>query len=311
MATKEPHSRLTIGFGDYDRTRALRDGRVGIEGYRIEVPDLSLKQTMQLVNGSGEIDVCEYSMLRFMVELDKGGFPYIGLPIFPARSFRHSAIYVRSDRIQKPRDLSGRIVGLNEYSNTASLVVRTMLKEEFGVSAESVSWRVGDIDQVVRTEIRLPQLPPSIDIQALPGRSLSQLLAEGAIDALIAFQPPSCFGQVKNVARLFPDWRTAEMDYFEMTGIFPIMHTVLMRRELAQADPSLPERIASAFARSAQLALVDQGMSSSWPPIAAHFWPQGTEQNCVAIEALLRSAVDQHLTSRLLDVQELFPLSNK
>jgi 4,5-dihydroxyphthalate decarboxylase len=261
-------------------------------------------------------------MNSFMAAKADGGTPYMGLPVFTARSFRHSAIYIRTDRgIRGPADLAGRTVGLAEYANTAALVVRGLLKDEYGVTPESIHWRVGDVEAPERKTIPLPSLPNSIDIQAVPGKSLAAMLTAGEIDALVVYQPPSCFGKVREVARLFADPRAVEQDYFKRTGDFPIMHTVMVRKALLDGEPTLARRIFAAFSKAKAMAAADlQGAATAkimlpWFANEAQstrelmgddFWPYGLEPNRAGIDRLTRYAHEQHLTSRRLSVDELF-----
>jgi 4,5-dihydroxyphthalate decarboxylase len=318
---------LTLACGDYDRTRAVLDGRIGVEGYTVSVLKEPIKDSFARALRDGDIDITEMSMNSFLAAKANGGSPYIGLPVFTARSFRHSAIYIRTDRgIRGPADLAGRTVGLAEYANTAALVVRGMLKDEFGVTPESIRWRVGDVEAPERKTIPLPSLPNSIDIQAVPGKSLAAMLTAGEIDALIVYQPPSCFGKVRGVARLFADPRAVEQDYFRRTGHFPIMHGVLVRKALVDGEPGLARKIFTAFGKAKALAEAElQGAATAkimlpWFANEAQatrelmgddFWPYGLERNRSGIETLARYAHEQHVTSRRLSVDELFVDSAK
>ena len=245
--------------------------------------------------------------------------------MFPSRAFRHSAIYVRSDSdIREPADLRGRIVGVRNYLNTAALVVRGLLADEYGVAANEISWRIGDVDQVERETIALPKLTMPFDIQAAPrGATLADMLSSGEIDALIHYNPPRGFGTPQpHIRRMFADPVTAEQAYFRATGIFPIMHLVGVRRALLRDDPQLALAIYDAFSKAKELAMTDL-LSESSPKISLpwlnaavagtielagpDFWPYGVTRNKAALESLTRYAFEQGLTDRQTRLDELFP----
>lgn len=319
--------RLTLACADYDRTRPVIDGRVGIDGCDTIVHCLDFEDMFVRALTSAEFDVTELSFSRFTLNVARGTTPYIALPVFLSRTFRHSAIYIRADRgIREPADLKGKRIGVRDYSNTASVVARGMLDDVYGLSARDVHWIVGDIDHVERKEIRLPELAPGFSVAAGPsGRLLAKMLVDGELDGLIDFQPPECFVQGDpNVDRLFPDYEQSERAYFERTAIFPIMHVLVIRRALAESSGWVAENVLRAFTKAKDMAL-----GALWSPGAPRislpwiseeyrrtvalmgedFWPYGVSGNRAAIESIARYIHVQGLSPRRLAIEELFAAS--
>jgi 4,5-dihydroxyphthalate decarboxylase len=321
--------KLTVICGDFDRTRRLMDGRVGIEGVDAEIVAGASEAMFSRAFADAPYDVSELSFSNFMYHTRKGSCAYVGLPIFPSRAFRHSTIYVRTDRVQSPADLQGKRVGVREYSNTASLVARGVLQDDHGVLATDISWIVGDIDQPERAEIIVPPLPARFDVQPVAGRRLlSDMLASGDLDAIVAYDPPRCFlEKAPGVARLFPDHVAAERGYFAKTGIFPIMHLMGLRRTIADREPWVADSLYRAFNEAKSLALADLALTSILPVslpwcreefvatrdlMGADFWPYGIAPNRAAIESLTRYSHAQGITDPRLTVEELFhPMTHR
>jgi 4,5-dihydroxyphthalate decarboxylase len=292
---------LTVACGDHDRTRRLLDGSIGIEGHQLKLSTFPPEEMFRRALEGVEFDISELSVSLFMQRVGRNDCPYVGIPAFPSRAFRHSAIYVRADGdIQSPEDLRGRIVGVRSYLNTAALVVRGLLADEYGVRADEISWRVGDIEQVERQTIPISQLLRPFDIQAAPhGATLTGMLAANEIDAIVHYSPPSEFNRIpSSIRRLFADPAAAERDYFRSTGIFPIMHLVGVRRTALQANPSLARLAYDAFVQAKDAA----GIASSGPVS----WPYGIENNRSALTSLTRYAFEQGVTDRQLSFEELF-----
>jgi 4,5-dihydroxyphthalate decarboxylase len=313
--------RITAAVGDFDRTRPLLDGRVEVPGFDVGWTSGALESLFSRAFGTAEFDVTELSFCNYLIATAGGGSPYAGLPIFPTRVFRHHAIFIRTDRgIRTPRDLEGRAVGLREYTNTAALVARGVLAEQYGVDLAKVRWRVGDVDVRERDTIKLPALPPPYDIAVETRGLLSDLLARGDLDALIAYQPPRCHGQ-PGVGRLFPRWREEEQRYFADTGVFPIMHLMVAKRTTLERYPALGSALFDAFCQAKALVFrelaIEQAPKVSLPWTAAHlaetqrvlganFYAYGLEACRKTLEAQIRFARTQHLVARDVAVEELF-----
>jgi len=316
-------SRISIAVGAYDRTAALLDGSVQVEGFNTFFIAGDLEEIFAQAFSSAQFEVTELSFSNFLISSARGTCPYIALPIFPSRSFRHSAIYLRSDAgIKTPTDLQGKRIGTREYSNTLSLVVRGILADEYGFSPEKNEWLIGDIDHVERQTIDSKNWPSnSVSIKAVLGRPLSSLLLAGELDALISYTPPEHFDKGTAMVRLFPDWRTVEQDYFQRTRRFPVMHIMAIRRDVLAAHPTLSKALLHAFDNAKQLAQaqldVHQALPVMLPWMTAEvqatkslmgqdFWQYGLEANRDILEAQIRWSFEQGLIPRRPAIEEIF-----
>ena len=247
-------------------------GLVGIDNVAAEYVTAPLEEIFARAFDDHAYDITELSFSNYLFLTSIGNCPYIGLPVFPSRSFRHSAIFIRTDRnIRGPRDLVGRTVGVREFSMTAALVARGVLEDDFGVRAADVRWRYGPADAgdshpIVRMKPHDIELEPLAD-----GSNLSDALRDGDIDALVAYKPPLAFlDSAPNVGRLFVDYDVIEADYARRTGIFPIMHLLGIQREIAERDPELCLRVCDAFEASRRYAV--ERTSESQAPFTSLPW---------------------------------------
>lgn len=314
---------VSVAMGDYDRNRALYDGRVQIDGcdpvYMLLNPEEMFFRAMR----SQDFDITELSFSSYLVKHAKGDCPYIAVPVFLSRAFRHTSIYVRKDRISKPEDLKGCRIGVPEYQLTAVVWARSILQDDHGVHAEDVTWIRGGIDTPGRPEKIKLDLPPEVKIEAAPeGMTISDMLDKGLIDAFIAPRPPSgaAFSN-PNVAWLFDDPTSVAKDYYRRTGIFPIMHVVGIRKELAQQHRWLPAAVFKAFSESKGKALelladtsatkvtlpfVEEQLKAARETLGQDFWSYGVERNRKTIEAFLHHHHLQGLSCRRVPLAELF-----
>lgn len=304
---------LTIACSDNARTRCLFDGSIGVDGYQIAPSSLPPEDMFRRAFENAEFDVSELSFSIFLLHVDRGTCPYVGIPVFPSRAFRHAAIYVRSSSgITGLEDLRGCAIGVRNYLNTAALVVRGLLRDSAGIESGEINWWVGDVDQVERDNIPVPSLLRRTSIRPAPrGHTLSDMLIDGTIDALVHYHPPRGFGTPASpFRRLYADSAAAERDYYRSTGIFPIMHLVGLRRTLYDRDPLLALRIYDAFSRAKKAPASSSSISNGAgaPPDfeAPEFWPYGVEKNRAAIASLSRYAFEQGLTARPLAQDDLF-----
>lgn len=311
---------LTLACTRSDRTQPILDGRIGLEGFEISPTAGEPEELFRIAMREARYDITELSMASHILSVARGDSRYIGVPVFPSRAFRHSAIYIRTDRgITGPKDLAGRVVGVPEYQQTAALWVRGMLRTYYGVPVSSISWRSGG----ERTPL---SLPPEIDMQVIPeGQSLEAMLADGRLDAFIGPRPPACFldGSAP-VARLFPDSRTEEEAYWHSSGFFPIMHCMAIRRDLVESRPELARALYGAFLAAKTQAVEDltrvNVLRISLPWIATSAatqmemmggdpWPYGFARNRPEIEAMCRYAKADGLTAEAVRAEELFEAS--
>ena len=269
-----------------------------------------------------EFDICELSLSSFTVKTAQGGGPYVGVPAFVSRAFRHTSIYVRTDRIKKPEDLKGKRVGVPEYQLTANVWARAMLEDDYGVKPSDVQWVRGGIEDADRPEKISIKLPSDVSLVNAPaGKSISTLLAEGEIDGFIAPRPPSLPANTPNVGWLFPDPVAVAKDYFKRTGVFPIMHLVGVRRTLAEAHPWLPGAVMKAFEQSKAHALellndtsatkvtlpfIEERLAEARATMGDDFWAYGLEANRKTLENFLKHHHSQGLSPRLVKPEELF-----
>lgn len=313
---------LTLACWDYDRTAALADGRVRPEGADLTYLSLPVEETFYRMARYQEFDAAELSLSSYVVSLDHGR-PFVAIPVFPSRSFRHNGIYVNTrSGIESPSDLAGRVVGVPEYQLTAAVWIRGILADFHGVPVESVTYRTGGLHGRGRRE-KLPVHPPGVTIEPIgPDETLSDMLVTGAIDALYTPRVPRPFLQGNPmVRRLFPDAAAAELEYFRETGIFPIMHTIVLRADVYHTARWLARSLLKACAAAKQLAesrLEETAAPPSMLPwayqeasrvraVMGHdFWPYGVEDNVPALRTFLRYMEEQGLASRRYEPADLF-----
>ncbi len=259
---------LSVAVGDYDRNRPLINGAVRIDGVDPVFMTLSPEEIFFRAFRSVDFDICELSLSSFTVKTALGDCPYVGIPAFVSKAFRHTSIYVRTDRIKEPKDLKGKKVGVPEYQLTANVWARAILEDDFGVTPADIHWIRGGIEEPGRPEKITVKLPPGVRLDNAPeGATISGLLERGEIDGFIAPRPPSLVeGGNPNVGWLFRDPVAAAKDWYKRTGIFPIMHLIGIRRTLAEKHPWLPVAVLQGVravegggARGAERHLGDQG----------------------------------------------------
>lgn len=325
MAGRGTRLGLTLACGDYDRTRALADGTVEPPGVELTVLQLPVEEIFFRTVRFGEFDVAELSLSSYLLTMEKAGpGPFVAVPAFPSKSFRHHGIYVNSDSgIEAPTDLIGRTVGVAEYQLTANVWIRGILAEHHGVPVESVRYRTGGLHQPGRPEKLDLALPYGVDLSPIgPDETLSELLASGGIDALYTPRTPRCFAEGHpRVRRLFGDAREVEAAYYRATGIFPIMHTVVLRRDVYERHPWVARSLYDAFVRARDLALTGieetAALRYMLPWLAAEvartreilgadYWSYGLQRNARALATLIGYSHDQGLATHRYDPARLF-----
>jgi 4,5-dihydroxyphthalate decarboxylase len=318
--------RLTLAAGHYDRTEALRDGRVRPEGIELTYLMLRVEEIFWRMAQYREFDAAEFSLGGYFVRRGRGADDLIALPVFLSRFFRHSGLFVNANAgIHRPEDLRGKRIGVPEYQMTAAVWVRGFLSDDYNVRPEDVEWVQGGLEDPGRLPFE-PAEPPGVRLGfASNDRSLAQMLASGEIDALVTARTPSTFSRHGgSVRRLFEVPWQVERDYFRRTRIFPIMHTAVVRREVLDANPWVAVTLTKAFQEAKALALEDLTQTSalpiSLPFLVDHayetldlmgedFWPYGLEANRHTLETFSRYMHEQGLTSEPLSVDTLFPES--
>ena len=314
---------LSIAVGDYDRTRPLVDGRVPIDGVEPVGLQLVPEEMFFRAFRHQAFDVTELSFSSYCVKLAQGDCPYVAIPAFVSRAFRHTSIWVRRDRVRVPQDLKGRRIGIPEWQLTAIVWARALLADDFGVQPSDVVWVRGGIDEPGRPEKIPLALPPSIRIESAPeGDTLSAMLERGDLDGFIAPRPPSRGAPASpDVGWLFPDPTAAARDWWARTRIFPIMHVVGVRRSLVERHPWLPGTLLKAFERAKAVALeqlsdtsatkvtlpfVEEQLAAARALMGPDFWSYGVDPNRPTLEAFVRHHHAQGLSARRLAVDELF-----
>jgi 4,5-dihydroxyphthalate decarboxylase len=315
---------LTFGGWNYDRNLALQNGQVRIEGVDLSYIQLRIEELFYRVFHHHEFDITEMSLSAYMMAIDKGEWEYQAVPVFLSRMFRHSAIFVRSDRgIREPADLIGKRVGVPEYTQTAGVTARGILWDEYGVTPADIQWVNGGLEEPGRHEKFMLQLPAGVAVEAATKKSLNAMLADGELDGLITASTPSCFERGDpSVVRLFTDHQAKEKAYFAKTGVFPIMHTVGIRRSLIRQHPWLPASVVKAFTQSKEACLRDiygtggalkasipwlvEAVEEARALMGPDHWPYGIARNRAALEAVARWSHAQGLTSRAFTPEELF-----
>ncbi|MDB5770141.1 MAG: 4,5-dihydroxyphthalate decarboxylase [Burkholderia sp.] len=314
---------LSVAMGDYDRTRALLDGSVQIDGVDPVYMTLSPEEIFFRAFRNGEFDISEMSFSSYLVKASKGESPYVAVPVFLSRAFRHTSIYVRKDRIKKPQDLKGCRIGVPEYQLTANVWARSILQDDFGVRPEDVTWVRGGIDEPGRPEKIKLQLPPDVKMENAPENdTISDMLDRGDIDGFMAPRPPSGAAlKNPNVGWLFDDPTAVAKDYYKRTGVFPIMHVVGVKKELAEQHPWLPGAVQKAFEHAKTAALeklsdtsatkvtlpfVEEQLKAARDSMGQDYWSYGVAANRRTLETFVRHHHSQGLSAKLMSVDEIF-----
>ena len=316
---------LSLACQDIDRNRPIIDGRVPIEGCRVNIVVGRAEEIFQRAFRHQEFDISELSLSTHLVTTARGDGPYVAIPAFVSRAFRHSSIYVRTAAgIDRPQDLSGRNVGVPDLQQTAGVWARGLLADEYGVDRRDIRWFMGGLDRPGRAA-RVPLEPNRklrIDMIAAD-RTLSEMLDDGELDAVIAPRPPKGFGG-NGVARLFPVARAAEEAYFRKTRLFPLMHAIGIRRTVADRHPWLAANVYAAFRQARVVAM--ESLQRVDTPQVAHpwiaeeigrvqavmgddYWPYGIEQNRNELAALMRYAEADGLVDGPVPLDRLFAAS--
>ena len=316
--------RLSLACWDYDRTRALMDESVQPDGIDLNYLNLPVEETFFRMLRNREFDVAEMSLSSYTVSMFREPRPFVAIPIFPSRFFRHSSIYINANSgIREPKDLIGKRIGTPEFQMTAPVWIRGILSEHYGVPVDSVTYVTGGEEEPGRSEKLKLDLPPNIKIQPIgPTQTLSAMLASGEIDALHTARMPSTFTmQGGAVQRLFPNYKDVEQEYFRKTGIFPMMHTVAIRREVYEENRWIAQALYKAFAEAQRKTYEDlyvtAALKAMLPWLTSHveqtralmgddFWPYGFEGNRATLTTFLRYHHECGLSKRLLQPEELF-----
>jgi 4,5-dihydroxyphthalate decarboxylase len=313
---------VLLACGDYDRTSALTSGRVQAEGLDLNVLTLPVEEIFYRTAVYGEFDVSEMSLSSYSLTLERKN-EFVAIPVFPSRAFRHNGVYVNANSgITEPKDLIGKTVGVAEYQMTATVWIRGFLADDYGVPVDSVKYRTGGLHTPGRHE-KIAITPPGIDIAPITqGKTLDEMLISGEIDALHTPRAPNSYlAGNPNVRRLWEDTEAEELAYFARTGIFPIMHVVVIRRDVYEQNRWMARSLMKAFTEAKKIvtdrAEETAAMSSMLPfsylaarkareTMGDDYWSYGLEANRETLATFLRYSYDQGLITKLHEPEDLF-----
>ena len=315
---------LTFACGLYDRMLPLYTGEVKVEGadLNFQVED-NPRIIFDNMAARQAYDVSEFSSSEYISRFVAGQCPFVALPVFASRVFRHSFIFVNRKHVKTPKDLAGKRIGVPVYTMTAAIFIRGLLSDEHGIDFSKNEWVEGDINSAAMHGN--PTILPTAKKLAISanksGKSLSRMLEDGELQAIIGTGTPEAFGRNPDIVRLYPDYRAAEMEYYKRTKIFPIMHTVVIRRDVHEKNAFLASGLYHAFEQSRRLALEKMKyrgtlrymlpwMTAEIDEINAVFggdpWPYGVEANRPTLTALVRYLEEQGVIAKAPRVDDLF-----
>lgn len=317
---------LTLAIHDYDHTRDLVTGLVPVAGVRLRTIALEPPEINGRFSQYREWQVSEFGLGKYIAQRAAGDDSITAIPVFPARAFRQSCIYVRADGdLREPEQLVGTRIGIPEWAQTAVIYARGFLVHQHGIDLASIDWQQAGVSQPGRVEKVRVALPDGVHVTPRADQTLERLLAAGQVDAIISAQPPDAFiAREPWIRRLFPDPRAAEEAYFRATGVFPIMHTIAIRRDTLDAHPWIAINLWTAFelAKRRSYARLNDAMAPRLPlPWVAYDtdrtmaifgadpYPYGIEPNRTTLEAVLAFAFEQGVAARRLEVEDLFALT--
>ena len=320
-----PNLDLNIACWDYDRTRPLTDGRVQPEGINLDITVLRPREIFPRMLQDQEFHASEMSLASYVILKARDQCPFVAIPVMLSKIFRHDCIYVRPDAgINEPADLRGKRIGLPQYSSTAGVFIKGLMQHEYGVSPQQMTWFMGGQDTPAPAPLVPLDLPDDIHLEFIPeDKTLEGMLADGELDALFATYIPNLFlSGSPTIARPFPNFKEVEQDYYRRTGIFPIMHTVVIREDVHREHPWVAASLYEAFSQAKDLAvgglydtdalaltlpfLIDH-LEESRRIFGSDYWSYGVESNRPALEGLSQYVVDQGLAPRVVSTEELFP----
>jgi 4,5-dihydroxyphthalate decarboxylase len=317
--------KLRFASGGYDRMEAIQRGLITPDGIELDFQEINApRRIFDGLLGDGIFDVSELSSSEFITRSLRGNFPFVGIPVFPSRAFRHGFIFVNArSGIAKPKDLEGKLIGVPQHSQTAAVWIRGHLQDDYHVDLSTLRWLEGSVE-VAGEHARIETTSPLIPVQLEPnksGRSMSDLLASGDIDAILGSRRPESLSRHPDVVRLFPDYGEIERDFYRRTRIHPIMHVIAIRQDLYEKDPWIAGSLYQAFDAAKNWALdrlrISAAQHSMLPFMFAHMdevdelfdgdpWPYGIEPNRPTLEALVRHLREQHFITDTPPIEELF-----
>jgi len=312
---------LTLAIGDYEHTRDLATGRVPVQGATLNVLTLPPEEAFFRFTHFREWEVSEMSMGKYVSLRSQDDEGITAIPVFPSRVFRQSMIYVREGGgIERPEQLKGARVGIPEWAQTAVIYARGYLTHQVGVALDSVDWVQAGVNEAGRAEKVKLKLPGGVRLRSQPERSLNDMLLAGEVDAVLSARPPRDLG--KGIRRLFSDYEAAEEAYFRQTGVFPIMHVIVIKTDVLARHPWLAMNLYKAFDEAKRRSIERlSDITASHAPLAwlapyaermkalfgDDFWPYGLEKNRKTLQAFVDFAFEQGVCHRRVELEEMFP----
>jgi 4,5-dihydroxyphthalate decarboxylase len=314
---------LTLACEDYDRTRPIKDGRIKLEGIDLNYLVMSVEEIFWRMMKYEEFDASELSMGAFLTAAARGRRPFVAIPVFPSRTFRHRCIFINAaSGIQRPEDLRGKRMGVPEYSMTAAIWLRGLFEHEYGVAPGDIHWIQAGEEHPGRKDRVDFEMPAGVRLESRPDTTLNAMISSGEIDAMMSPRMPTCFLEgAPQVHRLFPNFRQAEMDYFAKTGLFPIMHLIVIKRTIYEKDPWVAQTLYKGFCAAKDLCMKELydtnilRVSLPWTSaeyedtrdlMTTDYWPYGLAPNRSNLETLHGYMLEQGLIKQTLNLDELF-----
>jgi 4,5-dihydroxyphthalate decarboxylase len=314
---------LTLACEDYDRTRPIKDGVVKPEGIEINYLVMAVEEIFWRMMKYEEFDVSELSMGAFLTAAAHSRRPFVAIPVFPSRTFRHRCIFVNTaSGIQRVEDLRGKRMGVPEYSMTAAVWLRGLFQHEYGIQPTEIHWVQAGEEHPGRKDRVHFEMPPGVRLESRPDTTLNIMIESGEVDAMMSPRMPTCFLQGSpRVKRLFANYRQTEMEYFKKTRLFPIMHVIVIKRSIYEKDPWVAQTLYKAFCEAKEICmreLYDTNIlrvSLPWTSaeyedtrdlMTGDYWPYGLEPNRENLETLHGYLYEQGLIKQRLNLDELF-----
>jgi len=314
---------LALACGRYDRTMPLIEGRVAPEGIGLNYLPMAPEEIFWRMEIHNEFDASEFSLGNYSILTSRGDRRFIAIPVFPSRFFRHSSIFINVRcGIQKPGDLRGKRIGTPDYTMTANVWIRGFLQHDYGIRFSDVQWFAGGLNQPGRKPRIAVKPMEGLSIRDIGENTLSKMLEDGEIDAVMGAREPDCYLKGSpNVSRLWPDYHVVEEDYFRRTGIFPIMHIVVIRRDIYEHHPWVAQSLYKAFVQSKELCAremlnrttlrymlpwINEEIEKTVKLMGEDFWPYGLESNRRLLDSFITYASEQGLLESAIRSEDLF-----
>ncbi len=316
--------KLTLACGAYDRTKPLAEGKVPPEGIDLNYVELEPEELFWRMAQYSEFDASEFSLAAYFTLRGRADDRFVGIPVFPSRMFRHSAVFINTaSGIKTAEDLKGRKIGVPDYTMTAPVWIRGIFQHDHGVHPTDAKWFTGGLNSPGREQRIDVEWPEALDINPIGNeKTLSDMLDNGEIDALIGARQPKCYDEGSpNVSPLWPDYHRVEMDYYDRTGIFPIMHLIVIKKEIYEKHPWASVSLFKAFNEAKRMCQktifslsapkymipgVEKLYKDTVARMGEDYWPYGYLPNRKVLETFARYVHEQGMTPKIVDPKDIF-----